>query len=367
MVLDRASDIVTAATTSNDALLSKLSALRAGYLVDPALRAIHTKPSLPRKDPMINRGTWFRFTYIEQMAVAFAAKYNGNCAIVNIGAGLDTLYWRLQLTAQQEKKEGKQSYFHVKHWIEIDLPSITELKAKKFDLTHGEIINMPVSEDTTIRPFQDPQVILYRPKQEHTETVPEALRVELPGYRLYAANLEMRKTWMPMVRDIVANDKGDATLPVLFLSEVCLSYLDADTTIGIIKDLPTYFNSFGIVCFEMVNPSDSFGEMMQINMAERQVVMPSFVELGFTAQYRKIFQLNGYEDSYAREAGDVYRSFWPARRREIEQLELFDEFEQWNLIMGHYACIMGWSGVTNLEEMLNSIGQDTESPDAPDK
>lgn len=46
MVLDRASDIVTAATTSNDALLSKLSALRAGYLVDPALRAIHqTFPS----------------------------------------------------------------------------------------------------------------------------------------------------------------------------------------------------------------------------------------------------------------------------------------------------------------------------------
>ncbi|EFO62980.1 Leucine carboxyl methyltransferase [Giardia lamblia P15] len=363
MVLDRASDIVTAATTSNDALLSKLSALRAGYLVDPALRAIYTKPSLPRKDPMINRGTWFRFTYIEQMAIAFAAKYGGNCAIVSLGAGLDTLYWRLQLTAQQEKSKGKQNYFHVKHWIELDLPSITELKAKKFDLMHGETVDLPVSEDCAIRPLQESQVILYRPKKEHAEAVPEALRVNLPGYQLYAANLEMRKTWMPLVQKIVADEEGNTTLPVLFLSEVCLSYLDADSTIGIIQDLPTYFSNFGLVCFEMVNPSDSFGEMMQINMAERQIVMPSFVELGFTAQYRKLFQLNGYEASYAKEAGDVYRSFWPIRRREIEQLELFDEFEQWNLIMGHYACIMGWSGIENLEEMLASIGQSADSPD----
>lgn len=363
MVLDRASDIVTAATTSNDALLSKLSALRAGYLVDPALRAIHTKPSLPRKDPMINRGTWFRFTYIEQMAVAFAAKYNGDCAIVNLGAGLDTLYWRLQLNAQQDKKEGKKNYFHVKHWIELDLPSITELKAKKFDLMHGETIATPLSEDSAIRPLQESQVILYLPKQEHAETISEALRIELPGYRLYAANLELRKTWMPLVRDILADEKGNVTLPVLFLSEVCLSYLDADSTIGIIQDLPTYFNNFGLACFEMVNPSDSFGEMMQLNMAERQVTMPSFVEIGFTAQYRKLFQLNGYADSYAKEAGDVYRTFWPARRREIEQLELFDEFEQWDLIMGHYACIMGWCGVESLEGMLSSIGQSAESHD----
>lgn len=357
MVLDRTSDLVTAVTTSNDALLSKLSAMGTGYFVDPVLRAIHTKPSLPRKDPMINRGTWFRLSYIERMVRSFSEKYKGNCAVVSLGAGLDTLFWRLQLSAQKDREEGKERFFSVKHWIELDLPAITEMKAKKFDLTHGKSIDMPMSDDTAVRPLQESQVVLYSPKQEHAETVADALKVDTTGYRLYAANLERYKTWIPMVKELVHGEEQDGVepIPVLFFSEVCLSYLDADSTLGILKELPAFFKNFGIVCFEMVNPSDSFGEMMQINMAERQVVMPSFAEIGFTAQYRKIFQLYGYENAYAKEALDVYRSFWPSRRKEIEQLELMDEFEQWNLIMGHYACIMGWNGLESLEEMLVSI------------
>lgn len=42
---------------------------------------------------------------------------HGNCQIVNIGAGFDTLYWRLY-------DEGK----HVKGFVELDFPGVTSRK-----------------------------------------------------------------------------------------------------------------------------------------------------------------------------------------------------------------------------------------------
>ena len=49
----------TARETAFDAIASKSSAWKKGYFVDPKMHLV-AKPHPTLKDPMINRGTWFR-------------------------------------------------------------------------------------------------------------------------------------------------------------------------------------------------------------------------------------------------------------------------------------------------------------------
>lgn len=344
----------TAATTANDALMSKLSALRAGYFEDPLLRIIYGKPTLPRKDPMINRGTWFRVMYVERMVKAFVREHGEECAIISLGAGLDTLFWRLSETCGDIG-------FPPKHWIELDLPEITEQKAKKFLLSKGEPTN--VLKKTNAGTSMD-QVIVYRAPGKATDEEVDPRYKAHPEFRLIAVNVEHTEVWMRYVSDVLMgvtdstrerDETKHAQLPTLFLSEVCLSYLESDATVHIIQTLPDFFENYGLVAFEMVNPTDTFGDMMIYNMSLREVYMPTFAEIGFVAQFQSLFAMNGYQGSIVREALSVYNEFLPSERKEMEAVEGLDELEPWNQIMNHYACIAAWRGTVHLDTIFNGL------------
>lgn len=298
----------TAALTADDALASKLSALGAGYFEDALLRERFVRTSCPRKDPLINRGTWFRVRFVEGVVRAFARAFGGRCAVVSLGAGFDTLFWRLPPGERPAR------------WLELDLPEVAERKAQRLGLARGPA---PLA-------FADPAA---------------------PGYALHSCNLEEDvDAWLALAR--AALPAPDA--PVLFVAEVVLSYLDSDCTVRILRALPQVSPSAALVAFEMVNPHDPFGEMMTYNMSLRGTFMPTFAEIGYCSQFCKLFELSGYGSMYCREALHAYRDFWPAERARVEALELFDEFEQWNLIMGHYAALAAGCGAVDAEALVRA-------------
>jgi hypothetical protein len=92
------------------------SAVTAGYMEDAFVTAF--LKNAPRREPMINRGTFTRFYGINTLARNFTRKYKQNCQIVSLGAGNDTLWFNLKRDAVAPKL-----------YVEIDFSQITSRKA----------------------------------------------------------------------------------------------------------------------------------------------------------------------------------------------------------------------------------------------
>jgi [phosphatase 2A protein]-leucine-carboxy methyltransferase len=83
--------------TDYDASSSRLSALELDYLTDPYAKAF-LKPGeqIPRRYPIINRGTYVRSTAIDTLVLRFLQAEPGTRKqIISLGAGSDTRLLRL--------------------------------------------------------------------------------------------------------------------------------------------------------------------------------------------------------------------------------------------------------------------------------
>lgn len=76
---------------------------------------VYVQPKVKCTQRRVDFGTALKSVY--HFSLLFPQVTNGNCQIVNIGAGFDTLYWRLV-------DEGKT----VKGFVEFDFPGVTSRK-----------------------------------------------------------------------------------------------------------------------------------------------------------------------------------------------------------------------------------------------
>ncbi|KAH9250772.1 hypothetical protein BASA81_011426 [Batrachochytrium salamandrivorans] len=140
--------------TNDDALACKHSAVAAGYLADPFIKAFLKRS--PRKAPVINRGTYSRTAALDMLVTKFltssaqtthihttqlsksALQTVANKQIISLGAGSDTRYLLL-----------KAAGLNPHRYIEIDYPQVTAKKAQALmkdkdtrqmiDLDHGQV------------------------------------------------------------------------------------------------------------------------------------------------------------------------------------------------------------------------------------
>lgn len=83
--------------TASDASLCKLSASLLGYFRDPYVQFFVRAPS--RRMPIINRGYYARVAAVETLVSRFLASdgdKNGKKQVVILGAGHDTMFFRLK-------------------------------------------------------------------------------------------------------------------------------------------------------------------------------------------------------------------------------------------------------------------------------
>ena len=88
--------------TNDDATNCKRSAVSLGYWTDPYLSAFRSRPSFSdesRKAPEINLGYFTRVSAIWKLLVKtidrIAEIQGQKIQVLNLGAGYDTLFWRL--------------------------------------------------------------------------------------------------------------------------------------------------------------------------------------------------------------------------------------------------------------------------------
>ena len=81
-------------STNDDASRCKRYAVHKGYWIDNYIQYfVKTIPD--RKAPEINRGYYIRHQCMDQVIMDFLTACDKKCQIVSLGAGFDTLFWRL--------------------------------------------------------------------------------------------------------------------------------------------------------------------------------------------------------------------------------------------------------------------------------
>jgi [phosphatase 2A protein]-leucine-carboxy methyltransferase len=288
--------------TDYDASSSRLSALELGYLTDPYARAF-LKPGeqIPRRYPIINRGTYVRSTAIDKLVLRFLqAAPESRKQIISLGAGSDTRLLRLV---------GDHSGANGVVYHELDFESNVTAKQAVLERSPALASRLQNIKDAG------------------------------SSYHLHAVDL----------RDLSSSLPGLASdLPTLILSECCLCYMPPDQATAAISYFTSRItNSVGFVAYEPIRPFDAFGKTMVSNLASRGIHMQTLKRYSSLDAQRQRLRLAGFDKQGARDVHQIWDSQdWvpEAERERIERLEWLDEVEEWKLLASHYCVAWGWKG-----------------------
>ncbi|EME42642.1 hypothetical protein DOTSEDRAFT_81456 [Dothistroma septosporum NZE10] len=289
--------------TDHDASSSRMSAVSLGYFEDEYAKAFFpANQEVPKRYPIINRGTYVRTKAIDRLVIQFLETNKGERKqIISLGAGSDTRFFRLCA--------GK----HQVTYHELDFESNV------------------IPKRVAIRSSQQLSRMIL-PQQDDS------------SYHLHSIDLrDLTKKSPPIVPDL------DNALPTLLISECCLCYLPPDTASSVVQYFTMNFpGSLAMVLYEPIRPYDAFGKTMVSNLGSRGIELRTLKRYYSLEAQRQRLKMLGFEDGQgARDVHQIWGSDdWvsAAERERIEKAEWLDEVEEWQLLASHYCVAWGWRG-----------------------
>lgn len=140
----------------------------------------------------------------------------------------------------------------------------------------------------------------------------------------------------------------DPKIPTLFLSEMCLIYLQASTVQSIMSSFLTHYlnptTPASLILYEPILPHDAFGRTMISNLQSRNIVLSTLTAYPELGDQRA--RLKGYGLDAASKAVDtshIWRNWISEEEKErVAGLEFLDELEELELLLSHYCIAWGW-------------------------
>nr|XP_012622068.1 tRNA wybutosine-synthesizing protein 4 isoform X2 [Microcebus murinus] len=308
-------------STNDSSALSKSSLAARGYVQD-AFTALLV-PGAARRAPLIHRGYYVRARAVRHCVRAFlertCAPPDGCSAqILSLGAGSDSLYFRL-------KSAGHLARAAV--W-EVDFPDVARRKAERI----GETPELCALTG----PFQkgDPA---------------SALCFESSDYRILGLDLRQ----LERLDEALAAAGLDAVSPTLLLAEAVLTYLEPGSAAALIAWAAQRFPNAIFVVYEQMKPQDAFGQFMLQHFRQLNSPLHGLDHFPDVEAQRRRFLQAGWTACSAVDMNEFYRRFLPAEeRRRMENLEPFDEFEEWHLKCAHYFILAASRGDTLSQPLM---------------
>eukprot|EP00050_Salpingoeca_kvevrii_P008590 m.303806 g.303806 ORF g.303806 m.303806 type:complete len:303 (+) comp16234_c0_seq1:22-930(+) len=286
--------------TNDDATNSKRSAVLLGYYQDEFIKHFCGDFPKERKPPLINRGYFARVVTFRNFVQRFLDAVGPAGQIVSLGAGYDTLFFRLM-----RDRVPLAGYF------EVDFPEVMQQK------------RLIVQHSRSFQPIMKEFGALYHP-------VPADLRNTAA---LEAALVEAGL---------------DKSRPTLFMSECVLIYMPPETAASLLQWTATFPCAF-YVNYEMVNPHDAFGQVMLRNLQSRGCALLGLAACPTVDAQIQRYLAAGWQQASAADMGAVYRSIPSEERQRIERIEFMDEFEEWDLINQHYCMSWAWNSTADVD------------------
>ncbi|XP_044836465.1 leucine carboxyl methyltransferase 1 isoform X1 [Mauremys mutica] len=305
--------------TCEDASICKRFAVSIGYWKDPYIQYF-VRQAKERKAPEINRGYYARVHGVSQLLKAFLKKTECNCQIINLGAGLDTMFWRL-----------KDENLLPKKYFEVDFPMIVARKI--YNIKSKPPLSKPIIESHSGESF-----------------LIDAHSLDSSRYSILAADLRDSSE----LEEKLKKFNMDTQLPTLLIAECVLVYMTPEQSARLLKWAANTFRAAMIINYEQVNMADRFGQIMIENLQRRQCSLAGVEACKSLESQRERLLLNGWETANAIDMMKVYSCLPQADVRRIEGLEFLDEKELLEQLMQHYcicwaskdSCNLGLSNIT---------------------
>uniref|UniRef100_A0ABI7ZWI7 Leucine carboxyl methyltransferase 1 n=1 Tax=Felis catus TaxID=9685 RepID=A0ABI7ZWI7_FELCA len=212
-----------------------LFAVSIGYWHDPYIQHL-VRLSKERKAPEINRGYVARVHGVSQLIKAFLRKTECPCQILNLGAGMDTIFWRLK-----DEDLLPSKYF------EVDFPMI--VTRKLHSIKYKPFLLQPIielhSEDTL-------QI--------------DGHLLDSKSYAIIGADLRDS----PELEEKLKKWNMNPQLPTLLITERVLVYKTPEQSANLLKWAANSFETAMFINYEQVNMDDRFGQIVIENLRRRQ-------------------------------------------------------------------------------------------------
>ncbi|XP_047395432.1 tRNA wybutosine-synthesizing protein 4 [Sciurus carolinensis] len=302
-------------STNDSSGLSKSSLAARGYVQDPFAALL--VPGTARRAPLIHRGYYVRARAVRHCVHAFLKRTRAcpeapRAQILSLGAGSDSLYFCL-------KTAGLLTRAAV--W-EVDFPNVAWRKAERIAETQ-ELCALT-------GPFQrgGPASVLCFQSVDYCILGLDLQQIQELDEALAAAGL-------------------DVASPTLLLAEAVLTYLEPDSAASLITWAARRFPDALFVIYEQMKPQDAFGHFMLQHFQQLNSPLHGLDRFPDVESQRFRFLQAGWTACSAMDMNEFYHRFLPAEeRRRMENLETFDEFEEWHLKCAHYFVLAASRGDT---------------------
>lgn len=311
------SDLAVQATC-NDASSCKRYAVQRGYWKDNYIKDM-VRSVGNRKPPEINRGYYARTETVWILTQKFIRATQRNCQVVSLGAGLDTMFWRLNEVDLLPKM-----------YTELDFSNVTTRKTQT--IKAKEVLFSAIKNSS---------------KNEEVSLTIDSILSE--RYSLLPVDL----------RDLTLIDKQlvksqiSYALPTLFIAECVLIYIPSTSSNSIINWISRKFKIAAFLNYEQVNMADRFGQIMVENLKSRDCDLPGADICESLDTQRARFLQNGWDEVNCITMWSVYCLLPQNDVERIEKLEFMDEIELLEQLLRHY-CI-SWATKNGDEYQLSEI------------
>jgi tRNA wybutosine-synthesizing protein 4 len=337
--------------TAGDAMVCKFSAASKGYFEDRLLAPLIDKePSIagasstqPRKPPIINRGYYARVYSINQTIEKFmnAADlgHNKTKQIVNLGSGFDTLSLRLH------QKEDDNL-----HTFEIDFEEIVRKKVN-ICLSDPIIKKVLIPTEKNNQKNSDEK---FEEKNGSQESVIESssdrnrVLIDQVGAKYSFGNLKFLAGDLRNANEVIdtlLNAGLDIKAPTLILTECVMVYIEKFQSENLCRAFSELLTDCSWVTYDMITPTDTFGRTMSKNLTSARFRVPGFTDYPTLESQRERFLRNGWTDAKSITMLSVYdHHIGREERHRVARLEIFDEIEEWQMLMSHYSLTVAVKG-----------------------
>ena len=303
--------------TNDDAAICKYQAVLKGYYTDPFIDKLITnkaKTSMPRKPPEINRGYYARSASVAYIVEKFIESH-ADGQIISLGAGYDTLFWRLKSNGLMNYMDSEANEHNIKY-VEIDMSSVVMHKLMSIR-RHPDL-------------YKSLSNITFRGEGLHSDY-----------YHLISFDLRENEKDI-LERKLFDDCKLNPTKPTLCLAECVLVYMPIHDSCELIRWSSECFSKLTIVNYEQCNMADRFGDIMLANMNARHCDL-----MGVDACKSLNSQMNRFSEN-----GLIHSKGWtlweilnkclsPETVERIFKIEFLDERELLEQLLHHYCIVIG--------------------------